>query len=809
MSDWSTDDTLYFRGPLDMTRAATAVLDARGVIIGWSPTAENLLGYPPGQVIGSRVDTLLLNPADPGASILRRLRRTERSKAFDVRHRDGRMLRVATTMVPLADGVSGPAWLLAAAHLGELHDWDSHQAMLQGLVTQSPIGLAIYDTDIRLAWANAASGLELDGPLESYVGTPANDLYPGGVVTPGYPKSLQEVMRRVLETGEPVVDLHFRGRPPADPEHDYIWSCSYYRLMDARGQPLGVCEDAYDITERYRSEQRLALLVRAGARLGATLDVAGTAREVAGVCVPDFADAVHVDVQPEVIDGGEPGADTGARPLVCVARQARSGSDAAADPRSPHPGRDDLVTHPPGTPQASSLAGGTTSQDDARPGDDAPTRLVVPLRSPTAVMGLVTFLRDHSSGPFGPHDVELAEELVGRAAVSMDNARRYTRERNATLTLQRSLLPQRLPVQTAVEVSHRYLPADNVAGVGGDWFDVIPLSGARVALVVGDVVGHGLRAAATMGRLRATVRALAHMDFAPDELLTRLDDLVRQTAEEVAEGVEGGEGRVPDQDHEDEAFGVTCIFAVYDPVSGRFSAARAGHLPPAIVRPGTGPALPDVPPGPPLGLGGLPFESIDVQLPEGTLVALFTDGLVEVRGQDIDVGLRKLQEAVSEHTRSLEELCDRAVATLRPNAPTADDAALLLVRTRMLSDRQVVLWDLPATPESVGCARATAARQLAEWGLDRLSFTTELVVSELVTNAVRHASGPVQLRLIRDRTLLCEVSDTGHTSPHLRHAAQDDEGGRGLFIVAQLVHKWGTRYTTAGKTIWTEQDIPG
>ena len=806
MSDWSTDDTLYFRGPLDMTRAATAVLDARGVIVGWSPTAENLLGYRPDQVIGSRVDTLLLSPADPGSdSILRRLRPTERSKAFDVRHRDGRTLRVATTMVPLADGVSGPAWLLAAAHLGELHDWDAHQAMLRGLVTQSPIGLAIYDTDIRLAWANAASGLEMDGPLETYLGTPANDLYPGAVVTPGYPRSLREVMRRVLETGEPVIDVHFRGRPPADPEHDYIWSCSYYRLMDARGQPLGVCEDAYDITERYRSEQRLALLVRAGARLGATLDVAGTAREVAGVCVPEFADAVHVDVQSEVIDGGEPHAFADARPLVCVVREARSGSAAAVDPRSPKPGPDDRVTHAPGTPQARSLTEGVTAQDIPGSDGEAPWRLVVPLSSRTAVMGLVTFLRDHASGPFGPHDIELAEELVGRAAVCMDNARRYTRERNATLTLQRSLLPQRLPMQTAVEVAHRYLPADNVAGVGGDWFDVIPLSGARVALVVGDVVGHGLRAAAAMGRLRATVRALAHMDFAPDELLTRLDDLVRQTAEDVAEGLEG---TVPAGYLSDDAFGVTCIFAVYDPVTGRFSAARAGHMPPAIVQPGTGLAFPDVPPGPPLGLGGLPFESVDIQLPEGSLVALFTDGLVEVRGQDIDVGLRKLRDAIAEHDRPLEELCDRAVATLRPDAPAADDAALLLVRTRMLGDQQVVLWDLPATPEAVGHARASAARQLVEWGLDRLAFTTELVVSELVTNAVRHASGPVQLRLIRDRTLLCEVSDTGHTSPHLRHAAGDDEGGRGLFIVAQLVHKWGTRYTATGKTIWTEQDIP-
>ncbi|MGW7005634.1 amino acid permease [Streptomyces sp. NPDC054933] len=378
-----------------------------------------------------------------------------------------------------------------------------------------------------------------------------------------------------------------------------------------------------------------------------------------------------------------------------------------------------------------------------------------------------------------------------------------TREHSAAIRLQRSLLPQSLPPQAAVELASRYVPADSGTGVGGDWFDVIPLSGTRVGLVVGDVIGHGLRAAATMGRLRTGVRVLARLDLAPDEVLSRLDDLVGQTAKERT-AVDGAGSARPQGD---EALGVTCLYAVYDPVSGRCSMARAGRSLPAVVTPHNGVArYPELPPGPPLGIGGLPYQSAELQLPPGSLIALFTDGLVQAH-RDLDVGLGLLAKALAQHQRPLEELCDRALATLLPG-PVDDDAALLLARTRTLGEDQVAVWELPAEPEMVGHARTAVARQLGDWGLDELAFTAELIVSELVTNAIRHATGPIHVRLIRDQTLTCEVSDTGHTSPHLRHAANDDEGGRGLFIIAQVAHQWGTRYTPTGKTIWAEQDLP-
>ncbi|MBP2050589.1 amino acid transporter/anti-sigma regulatory factor (Ser/Thr protein kinase) [Streptomyces griseochromogenes] len=378
-----------------------------------------------------------------------------------------------------------------------------------------------------------------------------------------------------------------------------------------------------------------------------------------------------------------------------------------------------------------------------------------------------------------------------------------TRGHTVALKLQRGLLPHRLPRHAAVDAASRYLPADSGSGVGGDWYDVIPLSGTRVGLVVGDVLGHGMRAAATMGRLSTGVRVLARLDLSPDELLSRLDDLVEQAAHE------GGTGRGPRRlrSRADAGLGVTCLYAVYDPVSGKCSLARAGEPVLAVVEPRTGVVgYPDLPTGPPLGIGGPPYQSAELDFEPGSLVALFTGGLLQA-ADDRDAGLERLAEVLAGDRGSLEKLCDRAVAKLLPG-PVDVDATLLVVRTRLLDRSRFAEWALLPDPAGVATIRTAVSKQLRDWGLDDLSFTSELIVSELVTNAIRYVGGSIQVRLIRDRTLICEVSDTGHTTPNLRHAASDDEGGRGLFIIAQMTHHWGTRYTSTGKTIWTEQDLP-
>ncbi|EPH44979.1 SpoIIE family protein phosphatase [Streptomyces aurantiacus] len=796
MTAWNAERSADFRGPLDVTGAATAVVDAQDAVIGWSLAAERLLGYRPQEIVGRPLTTFLSRPG-PEPSVPDLPPEIRGNEIRVARHRNGRELIVAIAVCPLP-GAGPAARVLVVAELQDLRLWESRLALLHGLATQSPVGLAIYDSDLHLTWCNTAYEQEMGRPLEEFRGARPDELYSEGkFVTKGHPPTLDTVMRHVLDTGDSFLDLHFQGRPPSDPETDHLWSCAYYRLQDADGHVFGVCEDAFDITDRHRAQRRLALLVEAGRGIGTALDVTVVAENIAEVAVPEFATTVTVDLAKAVLEGEvPPTGNSAAMSLVRVAHCSAEDDDQEKPGPRPSPLADrPPVDYPPGSPQDRSLSSGGLVLDGAA--------LVVPLRAGNSTLGLITFLRGTGPATFDSGEVALADELVARTAVSIDNARRFTRERTASLVLQRQLLPRHVPEQSAVDLAYRYLPTDDVTGVGGDWFDVIPLSGTRVGLVVGDVVGHGLQAAATMGRLRTSVRAFAQMDMDPVELLSRLDDLVAQSAEE-----QRAELGTPDGTYTDVTTGATCLYAVYDPVSRRCVMARAGHLPPAVVGPDGKPSFPDLPAGPPLGLGGLPFESLEIELPVGSLLALFTDGLVEARDSDIDQGLDTLGRVLSDRHASLEELCDRAVAELLPGGSTADDTALLLVRTRELDTSQVAEWELPAEPVAAGKARELATQQLHHWGLEDLSFATELVVSELVTNAVRYAEGPIQVRLIRDRTLLCEVADTGHTSPHLRHSGEEDEGGRGLFIVAQLVQRWGTRYTPSGKTIWTEQAFP-
>ncbi|MFJ6575240.1 SpoIIE family protein phosphatase [Streptomyces sp. NPDC091368] len=798
-------------GPLGPPPAAFALIAADGVLVGWSREAEALLGYTAPQVLGRRAADLLVPPAgrdrpeeprqEPGRTEPSRTESSRpepsrpdsplrldgsRSAVVDVRHRGGHTLRVAVTLRPLAPAPDAtgqaPSAVLMAAELEGLRWWETRQAMLQGLVTQSPVTLTIYGPGARLLWANASSVRELGGDLSASLGRSMNELFPGDLLTTEHLASPEDFVRRILDTGEPVIDVHFRGRAPADPRRERVWSSSYFRLLDGRGEPVGVCEQSIDVTDHYRAQQRLALLAEAGARIGATLDPFRTAAELVGVAVPHFADAALVDVTAEVLEGEDPGPATAGE----LVRAADSGGA---------PSRvGERVAHGAGSPQAESLAGGRATEDPVL----APTHLYVPLVVRGAPLGLVTFVRGEESEPFGDGDRAVAEELASRTAVCIDNARRYRRERTAALMLQRSLLPRSLPELSAVEAASRYLPADSHLGAGGDWFDVIALSGARVGLVVGDVVGHGLGAAATMGRLRAMVRTLAELDLAPDELLARLNDQVgRDASDESARGPDAG-----------GAVGATCVYGIYDPASGTSTWAAAGHLPPAVVPPDGPVGFLRLPPGPPLGVGRLPYEAAEVPLAEGSQVVLFTDGLVEARGQGVDGGLERLADLLGERRAgSSDALCARIVEELVPDH-VRDDATLLVVRTRALDARQVAAWELSPDPALVARARSVAAEQLGRWGLDDLAFTTELVVSELVTNAIRHASGPIGLRLIRDRSLICEVSDSQHTSPHARYAGNDEEGGRGLFMVAQLTEHWGTRYLPTGKTIWAEQALP-
>ncbi|MGW6911621.1 SpoIIE family protein phosphatase [Streptomyces sp. NPDC054940] len=377
----------------------------------------------------------------------------------------------------------------------------------------------------------------------------------------------------------------------------------------------------------------------------------------------------------------------------------------------------------------------------------------MPLRARGALLGVVAFSRLDRPEAFTADDLILAEELTAKAAVAIDNARRYSRERTTALTLQRSLLPQELPNHEAVEVASRYLPGGAGTEVGGGWFDVIPLSGARVALVVGDAVGHGLHASASMGRLRTAVRTLADVDLPPDELLTHLDDLVLHLAGDL---LPTGHFQPTGES------GATCLYTVYDPVSRRFTLASAGHPLPLIIAPDGTRTPVTAQPGPPLGIGGLPFEATELELPEGSLLALYTDGLLDGRAPDVDKGIAELQRVLNQSATSLEALCDTVIDAVLPDRRT-DDAALLLARTHALARPHVADWDVEPDPAQVPRARKFAVDQVDAWGLEEAAFVTELVVSELVTNAAgapgtpptARPSGAYRPSLSPSRTELC------------------------------------------------------
>ncbi|WP_055714290.1 SpoIIE family protein phosphatase [Streptomyces torulosus] len=760
---------------------ATAVLDQHLRFTGWSREAEELFGLVSEEVLGRSADAVLAD-AETGAGVSAAGGGAAWSLGpRPVRRGDGRPVSVSLSLTPLALGADATGWLLTAMDAELAHRETVRRALLDGLDREAPVQLVVYDTDARVHWINSAIEKQFGIPLEDAADRFVKDILPQGEVLAEadgtVTTSVEEIVQRVARTGAPVVDVRYRSTTPLDPHRARVWSCSYFRLQDGEGRPIGVCEAALDITDRYVARQRLALLSRASGSIGRTLDIRRTAGELAELAVPEFADAVTVDVFEAVLSGQEPQHfDT--RPTLCRVTH-----------RTDHAAAKDTAYDELDTVRLRCLAENT-------PATDAAARvLALPLKARGATLGVVAFARSRDADPFEQEEIQLAEELVSRTAVCLDNARRYTREHATALTLQRDLLPRTLPQQPGVEVAHRYLPAAGPAGVGGDWYDVIPLSGARVGLVVGDVAGHGTGAAATMGRMRTTVAALAALDLAPDELLARLDDLVARTGAPPSGPAEA----------EDQALGVTCLYAIYDPVSRHCVMARAGHLPPVLVTPDGHAELVDLPAGPPLGLGGLPFECADIELPEGATLALYTDGLVENRQTDIDAGVRSLCTALARPADGrLDKTCDRVITRLLPQAPE-DDAALLLLRVHALAESLVATWDMAPDAGEVARARSLSRDQLAAWGVDEeASFVVELVVSELVTNAIRYGGAPVCLRLIRERGLIVEVSDGGHTSPHLRRAAMEDEGGRGLFLVAQLTRSWGTRYTSRGKTIWTE-----
>ncbi|MFF4486580.1 SpoIIE family protein phosphatase [Streptomyces sp. NPDC001544] len=667
-------------GLLDVLGVASVVLDLRGRVVLWSPQAEELFGYSAREALGQYAARLMVHEQhiELVGELFADVLRTGQSWAggFPVRHKDGSTRLVEFRNMRLLDDRGNAYALGLAADQSTVRRLEQDLALSQRMVRQSPIGLAVLDTRLRYVSVNPALERINGVPAAEHTGRTMREVVPGLDAD-----ALESAAREVLDTGTPVVDRSTVGRTPADPDEDHAWSVSLYRLEDATGTVLGVAASMVDTTEQYRAgveaeaaRRRLAVIADASARIGTTLDLDRTARELADVAVPELADVAAVDLLDAVVEGRRSSLGPAEPALIrALAVRAEGGSDAlrAADP----PGQiaryapDRLVTEcvRTGSPVLVAQVKDEDLPRIARSVEAAVllgragihSYLAVPLIARGEVLGALDLKRTRNPEPFGEDDVLLARELAARAAVQIDNARWYQNARNTALTLQRSLLPSHPPETTGLEVASRYQPAGATSEVGGDWFDVIPLEDGKTALVVGDVMGSGISAAATMGRLRTATTTLAALDLDPAALLEHLDKTTSGLDHSIA----------------------TCVYAVHDPRLRQCRIANAGHLPPVRVRAGGSPELLELPTGVPLGVGGVGFSTVTVDFAPGDELVFYTDGLVETRRHSLDERLDALLALLDGPARPLEEVCDLLLRTMH-HPDNHDDVALLIARAQ-------------------------------------------------------------------------------------------------------------------------------
>lgn len=778
------------------------LLDRAGVVRRCSGTAAELLGSAVAEVCGRPIATLLEDPSRPTRDVAEgSLPLTSRGTTL-FRHGSAEPVELTVTQVPLGDS-SEIALVMTPPAEAEAREQGS--AFLHALLAQKQLGIALFDTGLKVVRTNGTPGMFAWPPL--HAGEHLAD-----VICADDAHEVETRLRRVLETGVAQVAREQRMRAGDTSKGERSFSLSAFRLEDGYARPTGVAALFIDNTEQQRARRRTEVSHQASNSIGASLDVTRTAQDIASVLVPALGDLAAVEIVDSVLNGDEtpkgllPGGPWSLR-RVAVASSDGSWPDELIPVGGVIPNLPDTAHVRRAALHGDKVFNATRQEMADLLEDPELIRSMLPAKGHSAViaplfarghfLGVVAVWRTVRPEPFQQEDADLLFDIAARAALSLDNARRYTREHRAAVALQQRLLPRAVTRTTTAESAGRYVPAGGGADISGDWFDVVPLPSLRVAFVVGDVTGHGLHAAATMGRLRTAIHTLADLEFPPGELLSHLDDLVQQLADEVDPQLK-------------DSIGATCLYALYDPVTGACSVASAGHPPPAVIRPdGTG-RLITVSPGPPLGVGGMPFEETAVDLePDGTL-ALYTDGLVRARSDDIDRGTQDLLDRLSSLCREDGTLKDIGQAVLDEitETPSRDDMALLLARTRRIPASAIADWTFPDDPAVVTDARKAVTGQLAAWELDHMAFSTELIVSELVTNAIRYAGGTIGLRLFHDdATLVCEVTDSSNTQPRLRRARAGDEGGRGLFLVAQLSKRWGSRYHQTGKTIWAEESI--
>ncbi|MDK1345059.1 SpoIIE family protein phosphatase [Streptomyces sp. 378] len=680
MNGYATSDrdtvTAAPGGLLDLLKVAAVVLDAGGHIALWSPEIEQLLGWTAQEALRRRADTFLVSPENRsrGRELFAQVSTGARwAGVFPLRHRDGTDRAVEFRTMRLLDSEGQPHLLGLATDASTVRKVERDLALSHSLVNQTPLGIAVFDNELR--WVGVNPALErINGvPEEAVLGRRIGEVLPDLDV-----ETIEARMRHVLETGRPLLDQQTVGRTAADVQ-DRAYSESYHRIEDTDGRVLGLAMAVLDVTERQQAaaevaqaRQHLSVIADAGVKIGTTLDLQQTARELADAVVPQLADLAAVDVLESVVAGGTIVPVSGGAPAEFRALAVAAGypTDAihAADPvgelatygssriitQCVRDARPVLVEHVDAKMLRRLARDARAAQALHEAG--AHSYLALPLMARGKVLGTLSLYRTVNELPFDDRDQVLASELAARAAICVDNARLYGRERGTALTLQRSLLPSTPAEREGLDIAARYRPA--LSEVGGDWYDVLPLGPGRTGLVVGDVMGKGVQAAAIMGQLSTATRALARLDLPPAELLRHLDDIAGSLGDAIA----------------------TCVYAVCDLRRGTCELSSAGHLPPVLAGPDGSAALLDVPGGVPLGVGGVDFGTLEVELTPGSLLALYTDGLVENRAEPIDTGLDTLTRLLGNAGHSLQRASDSLLSALSPEPD--DDVALLLVRTR-------------------------------------------------------------------------------------------------------------------------------
>ncbi|HEY9329111.1 MAG TPA: SpoIIE family protein phosphatase [Streptomyces sp.] len=778
---------------------AVVVVDADGLVSHWSTGARRLFGVSREEAVGCPADELL-----PVTGALRR-------------HGD-----------PLPDSVQ--------ADFGPELD-----SSLSGTVVHPAAGRARVDEPDRgridvLWWAYPLVGpgperllvLAADaGPLRGGgegEGQGSETVAPGFALHtdfPGYRElssrlpeilpsmSVREATRivsQVLELGYPVLEFSLHDRIPVTPD----WGAPQRAgRRDADGPraragdvPVRHAAPRPELDLEYAAvRERLEFLNEVSGRIGTSLDLERTIREVTSAAVPRFTDFAGTHLRAAVLAGeGFPDGPPDVTTIwhrVWVEHNDEPGrwddtvpvGESIAFPEHT-PFFQCMVTGEPVivpyvSEELSNRISGEFEKRDLRPLITHRSLLIVPLKARDVVLGFMVLMRRPGREPFDDMDRTTGAELAARAGLVLDNARMYTYQENVAETLQDSMLPQIEPRMAGCDIATRYLPGARLGRVGGDWFDSVKLPGSRTALVVGDVMGHGLNSAAMMGQLRTAVLTMATMEMPPAQLLRNLDDLARRLGEQYL---------------------ATCLYAVYDPIRSELQIANAGHIPPVLVRAEDGRAeLLDLPTGAPIGVGGVAFETATVRVRPGDRLVLCTDGLVEVRGQDIGAGLAALCASAAHPAASMDDACDTIIRALNPSGGRKDDVALLMARLNGIPDGDVATWQLALDPREVARARRLVHGRLLDWELPDAVEAAELMVSELVTNAVKYGrTHHIGLRLVRTNALLCEVTDDEPAPATLLDATPDDESGRGLVLVSSLAREWGTSTTARGKTVWFE-----